>query len=71
MHSPVTLAFDSPADLAEALYYAFNSAFLVLEPRPHGAPPDVLWEDLPLPGRRLWRTTAARLMALNADHPKP
>ena len=70
MHSPVTLAFDSPDDLAEALYYAFTSASLVLGPEPHGARPDVLWEDLPLPSRLLWRTTAARLVALNADHPK-
>ena len=70
MHSPVTLAFDSPDDLAQALYYAYASARLTLRPEPHAEPQDVLWEDLPLDRRLLWRTTAARLVTLNADHPK-
>jgi hypothetical protein len=49
-------------EFAEHLYYAHIGAKLTLSP----ASVDIAWEDLPAVERRLWRCTAARLIAIHS-----
>jgi hypothetical protein len=50
------------AEFAERLYYAHIGAKLGLDPTSI----DSAWEDLPAVQQRLWRCTAARLIAIHS-----
>jgi hypothetical protein len=49
-------------EFAERLYYAHIGAKLTLSL----ASVDIAWEDLPAVEQRLWRCTAARLIAIHS-----
>jgi hypothetical protein len=59
------LPFASTDQLAEALYYAWASASLMVYESSDEIPRERFWNELPELGRILWLATAARLVALH------
>jgi hypothetical protein len=67
----IRLPFDSADQLAEALYYAYAVASLMVYEGSDEIPRERFWNELPELWRILWRATAARLVALHGMPAEP